>query len=99
MAYLKPHLQRILIDLCGTADRARFWTAFSNITLLLTPLIFAMSYRPHTGELFPIFFELSNQLKWGLVGLVGSIIVTGFMISRFVPQAPVSLPPEKEEKQ
>jgi hypothetical protein len=96
--YFRPHLHRILLDLCGTEDRARFWTAFSNITLLLIPLIFAMSYRPKTGELFPIFFELSNQFKWGLVGLVSSIVVTGFMISRFVPPTMPPSPPQSEAK-
>src|SRR5712691_10475000 len=46
VAYLRRPLKAILADLCGTAERARFWSAFSNVTLVLVPLIFVMQYRP-----------------------------------------------------
>ena len=46
VAYLTPSLRKILLDLCGTVDRANFWTAFSNLALILTPLIFAMHQVP-----------------------------------------------------
>jgi len=46
VAYLKKRLQPILVDLCGTEERADFWTTFSNITLILTPLIFATWFIP-----------------------------------------------------
>jgi hypothetical protein len=32
LLYLRNPLQTILADLCGSTDRARFWTAFSNVT-------------------------------------------------------------------
>jgi len=38
LLYLRSPLQLILTDLCGTVERRRFWTAFSNITLFLVPL-------------------------------------------------------------
>jgi hypothetical protein len=44
--YLRPHLHKLLVDLCGTTERANFWAAFSNIALLLAPSIFALSYYP-----------------------------------------------------
>ena len=44
--YLKPYLHDVLVDLCGTAPRAAFWTAFSNVTVALTPILFALHYRP-----------------------------------------------------
>jgi hypothetical protein len=83
VAYLKPHLQRILVDLCGTEERARFWTVFSNVTLILIPMIAAMSCRPN-NDVSP-FFQLSTQLQWGLIGLIGSVVVMGLLISRFIP--------------
>ena len=48
--YLRPHLTKILIDLCGAEQRAGFWTAFSNVTLILVPLIFALFSRPEARE-------------------------------------------------
>jgi hypothetical protein len=49
LVYLHPNLRTILTELCGSAERARFWTAFSNITLFLTPLIFALHSQPQSG--------------------------------------------------
>ena len=42
--YLRPHLRAILVELCGTAERAAFWVAFTNIAVCLFPLVFAI-YR------------------------------------------------------
>jgi hypothetical protein len=88
VGHLKQHLRRILIDLCGTEERANFWTAFSNITLILVPLIFAMHYRPQTGPDTVALFEIGNQIEWALIGLVLSILVLGIVISRFMPAGP-----------
>jgi hypothetical protein len=35
VAYVKGHLKTLLIEICGTAERASFWLAFSNVTLVL----------------------------------------------------------------
>ena len=85
VAYLKTPLERVLEDLCGTHDRAKFWTVFSNIALVLTPLIFAMSYQPDLRFGRPPIFELSNQLRLVFGGQVATLLVVGFMISRFIP--------------
>lgn len=39
VGYLKSHLQKILVDICGNEMRANFWMAFSNVTLILIPTI------------------------------------------------------------
>ncbi len=83
--YLKPHLHRVLVDLCGTKERADFWTVFSIVMLMLIPFIAAMSYRPRIGQDASVFFELSNQIRWGLIGLAGSVIILGLTLSRFIP--------------
>ncbi len=85
--YLRPHLYGILVDLCGTAERARFWMAFSNVTLLLVPVVFAMSSRPD-GKDISVVFQVANQLRWSLIGLVMSVIALGLVISRFIPKTP-----------
>ena len=40
--YLSSPLRKQLLELCGNADRAEFWTVFSNTTLALVPTVFAM---------------------------------------------------------
>ena len=47
--YLMNPLRKILTELCGTRERADFWLAFSNVALMLTPLIFAASRTPDPG--------------------------------------------------
>jgi len=84
VAYMRIHLQRILVDLCGTEERAKFWAVFSNVVLVLTPLIFAMSYRPQSGA--SVLFELTTQIKWGFIGLIGSVLMLGIIVSWFILQ-------------
>ena len=86
VVYLNPHLKKILTDLCGTTERAGFWTAFSNITLVLVPIIFAIGYRPAIGDSFSVVMQLAQQLKWALIGTVASVLILGIVISRFIPR-------------
>jgi uncharacterized membrane protein YhaH (DUF805 family) len=86
MFYMKPYLQKLLIDLCGTPDRANFWTAFSCITLILVPIICAMHFRPDSATHISSYLMIIDQLKWALIGLVGTVIVLGVVISRFIPR-------------
>jgi len=88
VGYLKPHLLKILVDLCGTEPRANFWMAFSNVTLVLVPVIFAMQYNPDLTEHKPMVFGLIYQFKWALIGLAGSVLCVGFVISKFIPFNP-----------
>jgi hypothetical protein len=87
--YLRRPLKTILVDLCGTVERAEFWLAFSNVTLTLVPLIFALNYRPENQ---PLIFAISSQLERALVGLAGSVVVLGLVLSRFISRRIQSSP-------
>jgi uncharacterized membrane protein YhaH (DUF805 family) len=86
VAYLRRPLKAILADLCGTSERAKFWSAISNVTLMLVPLIFAMQYRPELGQDTTVVLEMGTQLKWALVGLVVSVVTLGIVIRSFIPR-------------
>jgi hypothetical protein len=90
-AYLTPSLRKILIDLCGNADRADFWTAFSNLSLILTPVIFALHQTPDVNPEIPGVLQLSAQIEWALFGLVATVLAVGFVVSRFISR-PVGNP-------
>ena len=82
--YLMNPLRKILTELCGTRERADFWLAFSNVALILTPLIFAASFPPDLrGN--PVI-EIATQLKRAFIGLVTALMITGWVISRFIPR-------------
>src|SRR5215470_9159360 len=76
--YLTDPLRTQLNELCGNANRAEFWTAFSNIALVLTSSIFAMMVEPSTEPNVSVVLAVSNQLKWGLVGLVSTVLILGW---------------------
>lgn len=83
VAYLRPFLQKILTDLCGTEERAQFWTAFSNILLMGTPIIFALNYTPQASTSDQLFFEVARKLSGNLGGLLFALICIGFFVSIF----------------
>ena len=88
VTYLRHPLRTLLTELCGTPERANFWTVFSNVTVTLVPTIFAMTYEPGSRA---TLFEVARQLKLGLVGLVTSVLLLGLVVSRFIPRGtPVS---------
>jgi len=89
VAYLRAPLRSILVELCGTRERAAFWVAFSNVTLGLFPLIFAMQYTPELKPGSPVVFEVAAQLKWALAGLLSAVAVLGWVLSRFIRRQPV----------
>jgi hypothetical protein len=88
VGYLRPHLKKVLTDLCGTEERAQFWTAFSNILLIGLPLIFALNYKPEFTNSEYLFFNLAGQLSDNLGGLLLALVCVGIIVSFFALSAP-----------
>jgi hypothetical protein len=51
---------------------------------MLTPAIFAMSVDPSPGAGVPPLLALVGQMKWGFIGLVMSVLMMGWILSRFI---------------
>lgn len=90
--YLTTPLRQQLQELCGNAERAAFWTSFSNVMLVLTPAVFAMLVDPWAGACDPPLVGVVTRVKWGLIGLAMSVLMLGCVLGRFIPRTPV-LPP------
>jgi hypothetical protein len=86
--YLTVPLRQQLQELCGNAERAAFWTSFSNVLLVLTPVIFAMLADPWTGACDPPFVGVVSRVKWGLLGLAMAVLILGRILGRFIPRTP-----------
>jgi hypothetical protein len=86
LAYLRHSLRRILVDLCGTEDRAAFWLAFSSVTLFPIPVLFALHRHPASGSFAEAVFGIGDQLEAALLGLVVSVVALGLVLSRFIPR-------------
>lgn len=85
VAYVSKHLRVLLVELCGTADRANFWLAFSNVALVVVPLIFALNCNLEMGPGKNIVFQMAGQLKYGLVGFVLTLTISAILLFRFIP--------------
>jgi SNF family Na+-dependent transporter len=88
VGYLRPHLRKVLVDLCGTEERAQFWTVFSNILLIGMPVIFAMNYRPAAQNTEELFFDVAGKLSGNLGGLLLALVCIGIIVSFFALVAP-----------
>jgi len=86
VTYVKRYLRILLIELCGTTERASFWLAFSNVTLVLVPLIFALDYKPEFGPDKTAIFEIATQLKYALIGFVITLGSLALVLFRFIPR-------------
>lgn len=84
VAYLRSPLHNILVELCGTRERAAFWVTFSNVTMTLVPLIFAMQYTPDLKAGSSAVLELAAQLKWALAGLLFAVLILGWVLRGFI---------------
>jgi hypothetical protein len=84
VAYLRSPLHNILVELCGTSERAAFWVSFSNVTITLVPLIFAMQYTPDVKAGSAAVLELAAQLKWALAGLLFAVLILGWVLRGFI---------------
>jgi uncharacterized membrane protein YhaH (DUF805 family) len=92
VAYVKSHLKTLLVELCGTAERASFWLAFSNVTLVLVPLIFALDYNPEFGPDRNFVFEMATQLKHAIIGFVIALSLLAIVLFRFIPRNKANAP-------
>jgi hypothetical protein len=85
VAYVRTHLRSLLIELCGTPERANFWLAFSNVALIVVPLIFALEYTPELGPGKSVVFDMAAQFKHGLIGFVVTLGCLAIILFRFIP--------------
>lgn len=88
IGYLRPFLKKILVDLCGTEDRAQFWTAFSNILLFGLPLLFSLNYRPLAANNEELFFEVAGKISGNLGAMLFALLGIGVFVSFFALFAP-----------
>jgi hypothetical protein len=82
VAMRKP-LEHVLTDLCGTPSRAHFWGVFSAVALAVVPLTFALNCDG-LNRFAPPVLQIASQVKWGLVGLMLTVLVMGWMLSRWI---------------
>lgn len=101
VVYLRTHLRGLLAELCGTKQRGDFWLAFSNVSLLLMPLIFALDTAviEDLPRNVPVMLAVAAQMQRALIGLVVTVLTIGIVLSVFIARTtPAGLPRNEANK-
>jgi hypothetical protein len=74
----------ILVDLCGTETRARFWRCYTNLMVILVPVAAVMLGRsePRVGE--AVWVSVLDEMKWAVLGLILVLFIVALGISSFI---------------
>jgi len=81
-----PPLRRLLVDACGSPDRARFWVVYSAAMVFLTPLVFVVVFGK-SGEVYePTLPFFKSALGSALFGVVVALGVVGAQVAGLLPK-------------
>ena len=84
VSLLRPHLRKLLAELCGSGARAGFWVAACSLCIFLLGLLAGtVDWGYPAGSnpaMQPVFFGLVTQLRACLIGLLGSIMFTAWLL-------------------
>ncbi len=78
---IKPLLQDVLIDICGTNKRAAFWVMFTQLMLIIAPLLFVIYFATtETPTEINLAETMKNTLFRSLLGNFIALAIIGQMI-------------------
>lgn len=78
---IRPLLRDVLIDTCGTENRAEFWVMFTQLMLIITPLLVVVFFAPTEAiAQLNVAHELQQTLFRTLLGDFIALSVIGKVI-------------------
>ena len=87
---LRPHLARLLEELCGSRARAGFWMAVSLLSMTLLGFLVGTTDAGYpVGEIAhpstqQLFFGMVTQVRGALLGLLSSLLTVAWLLSGFI---------------
>jgi hypothetical protein len=94
---LRPHLARLLGELCGSPARASFWVVVSGLWVLLLGVLagttqfgYDVGGRPVAESLF---FGLVTQVRACLIGLLVSLLAVTWVLLGFIRRFELGISP------
>lgn len=83
---LNKSFRNILIDLCGTEVRAQFWMIYSNLMLIIAPLLTSVLFGTSNKVLEVSFTFYKTAFGSALFGVFVSLIIIGLQITKYIPK-------------
>lgn len=87
---IKPFLKDVLKDTCGTEHSAEFWVRFTQLMMIIAPLVIVIFYASVNSEqllLTQPAYILKQTLLQTLVGVFVGLIFVGRIIYRAINTA------------
>jgi hypothetical protein len=89
-AVLSSRLRGLLLDACGTVDRARFWVMYSGVMLFIAPLLAVIVFG-QSGNLSAASLSFyKSAFGSALAGVFVALAVVGLQLAKVRPQPDVS---------
>ena len=90
--YLREVIQRLLVDLCGTRDRAEFWVRITAVVTVAMPLGLVMMFGRIPGAGIAAdasgLAEILKQAIWlSISGILVSVAFVARAVRRKIPAA------------
>jgi hypothetical protein len=82
VAILFRPLFGVVRDLCGTADRAHFWSVYLSTILVLVPLLGVAFVATYGGPNVDFVTFVQRAVFFALLGLTAALVTIGFGIWR-----------------
>ena len=84
---IKQSMHTILIDICGSESRAKFWLIYSNIMLVIAPLLTIIVFgKSHTIANADFTFY-KTAFASALFGVFISLVIIGLQITKTLPKS------------
>ncbi|MCI0376210.1 MAG: hypothetical protein L0Y72_11140 [Gemmataceae bacterium] len=80
---LRRPMRGFLTESSGSENRAAFWTNYATCLVLLAPMITVLVGRPSGVNVDSLLLHVLDHAKWGLLGLLGSLLAVGFFAAVF----------------
>lgn len=78
IALIKPLLREVLIETCGTPTRAEFWVMFTQLMLIISPLLIVVFFAPtDTRHAINLAEAMQDTLFQSLLGVFIALTVIG----------------------
>ena len=81
---LNKPLNNLLLDVCGTKDRAKFWGIYSNLVFMITPILFILIFGSSGIERIEDFAFYKRAFGVALFGVFISLVIIGLQITKTI---------------
>jgi hypothetical protein len=79
-------MRRLLVDACGTAERASFWVVYCDAMFFILPLLAVVAFGKSTEMSGPTLGFYKAALGSALLGVFVALAVIGIQIAGFLPR-------------